>query len=564
MSYLVLARKYRPEGFDAFVGQDVVAETLRNAIKTDRVAHAYLFCGPRGVGKTSMARVFAKALNCVKGPTPDPCGTCERCQAIATGQDVDVIEIDGASNNGVDEVRDIRQNVRYAAQRSRFKIYYIDEVHMLSISAFNALLKTLEEPPAHVKFIFATTAPAKLPETILSRIQRFDFRRIANTDIVGKLKEICAAENVNAPDDVLLQIARRGRGSMRDALSLLDQILSFCGTTLDADAVATVLGALADDELAAVLDGVRTHDAAGLVRRVNDLLVRGLDVGDVVEQMIAYLRDLLVAHVCGADPDLLDRPKESAEALVEVAGRFDAEQLLYLGQVLTQAKRAVKDGHEPRIVLETSLVKMAQAGDLLSMGAVLERLAALEEALGSGDGYVSPPRPATGYDTGASTVVRESPAPGPGHSAPAASMTPPLGTGEGLWKQACGRITSKNLMLGSLLSNAELRAIENGVAVLTFPGDRRSHHDEIETPENRRLIEGILSDLHGSPVKIRVTNSNDGDTTPRPAEAPAVVKVSAAIAKNEIVRQALDLFGGSVVGEEQAHVTEDTVRSDHG
>src|SRR5438132_11163821 len=295
-NYTVLARRYRPQQFQDIIGQEHVAQALVNALQSNRVAHAYLFTGVRGVGKTSTARILAKALNCVQGPTANPCDACEICQSIAAGEDVDVLEIDGASNRGIDEVREIRQNVQYRPSRSRYKIYIIDEVHMLTPQAFNALLKTLEEPPEHIKFIFATTEVQKIPITILSRCQRFDFPGIGTAGIVERLRGIVQAEGIETDDEALELVARRAGGSMRDAQSLLDQLLAFGGERLTTDQVHQLLGTAHDERILDLASAVLNHDAKRSLEQLADAANEGLQLGELVDQLIGYWRDLMVTN----------------------------------------------------------------------------------------------------------------------------------------------------------------------------------------------------------------------------------------------------------------------------
>src|SRR5438132_4744054 len=294
--YTVLARRYRPQQFADLVGQEAVVQALVNALESNRVAHAYLFTGARGVGKTSTARILAKALNCVRGPTATPCDQCEICQGIAAGEDVDVIEMDAASNRGIDEIREVRLTVRSRPSRSRYKIYIVDEVHMLTPQAFNALLKTLEEPPEHVKFIFATTEVQKIPITILSRCQRFDFAGIGTARIMERLRQVVAGETREADDEALELIARRAGGSMRDAQSLLDQLLAFGGERLTTDVVHRLLGTAHDERILDLASAVLNHDAKRSLEQLADAANEGLQLGELVDQLIGYWRDLMVTN----------------------------------------------------------------------------------------------------------------------------------------------------------------------------------------------------------------------------------------------------------------------------
>src|SRR4051812_21441519 len=363
--YTVIARRYRPQSFEDLVGQEHVARALQQAITSGRVGHAYLFTGARGVGKTSAARILAKALNCVKGPTPTPCGQCESCKAIAEGQDVDVQEIDGASNNGVDEIRELRNSITTRPQRSRYKIYIIDEVHMLSKSAFNALLKTLEEPPPHVKFIFATTEVQKIPLTILSRCQRFDFGGINTARILEQLKGIVAREGVKADDDALRIIARRAAGSMRDAQSLLEQLLSF-GDKLTVDAVHSILGTAADDRVVEIATAVLDKDPKRALELVAKCADEGLQLGELIDQLIDYWRGLMLLSgtegAVAADLAVADHHKE---AVHKQARALTLDTILAGLDVLTTTKARLRTTSHGQVLLEMAVVRLSRLDELV-------------------------------------------------------------------------------------------------------------------------------------------------------------------------------------------------------
>ena len=387
LAYEVTARKWRPQEFDGVIGQEHVTTTLKNAIQAGQIAHAYLFAGPRGVGKTTTARILAKALNCVDGPTVTPCNACTFCREISEGRSVDVLEIDGASNNRVEQVRThLLESVKYTPSQGKHKIYIIDEVHMLTKEAFNALLKTLEEPPAHVYFIFATTDPRKVIPTVLSRCQRFDFRRISGPTIVDHLAMISEQSGYDVQRDALALIARRVDGSMRDAESLLDQIVAFGGTALTAREAAEVLGIVDQDVYFELMDMVAKQDVPGGLSLVDRIFGQGHDLEEIVLGILEHLRNLLVVKAAPEAEVLIGDAALALDRFRDQAGRFETEDLLRLSQLATQMEQSVKNSALPRVQLETGVVRMIRMARSVQLTDVMARLSEMARRIEPGDG----------------------------------------------------------------------------------------------------------------------------------------------------------------------------------
>lgn len=383
VAYEVMARKWRPQQFDEVVGQEHVARTLTNAIEADRIAHAYLFVGPRGIGKTSTARVLAKALNCAEGPTTRPCDKCDSCREIMAGKSLDVLEIDAASNTGVDHIRDLRENVRFAAARDRFKVYIIDEVHMLSIAAFNALLKTLEEPPPHVKFIFATTEVHKMPNTILSRCQRFDLRRIQLGDIIAHLGKIAESEAVRISDSALLAIARGAEGGMRDAESALDQLIAFQGKKIEEKDVLAVFGLVSHKTLEALSEAILEGNPAQIIQIVSELDQNGKNMRRLVLELLEYFRNLLVISYAPEDDSVVLLTEIQMENARKQAQKSDAERLLRVIDILVETDERIRFALSQKTLLETALIRASRASSVVSMEDLLKQVAELKKGAGN-------------------------------------------------------------------------------------------------------------------------------------------------------------------------------------
>ena len=490
MSYEVFARKYRPQTFDDLVGQTHVSRTLKNAVEQNRLAHAYLFVGPRGVGKTSTARILAKSLNCVKGPTVTPCGVCDNCREIAAGNSLDVIEIDGASNNSVEDVRQLRDNVRYAPANGRYKIYLIDEVHMLSQAAFNALLKTLEEPPPHVKFIFATTEPQKVLPTILSRCQRFDLHRIPANLIAQHLQFIAGKEKITLEPAAAHAIARGAEGGLRDAESMLDQLVAFCGEKIGENDVLNVFGFTSEQTVADLTGQILRGETPGALDLLYQQSESGKDMMRLMSDLIAYLRDLLVFK---AKPDALkeDVDPDVQKSLATHAELIATDRLLELVDQFAAAESRMKWVPNKKLHFEVAIIKAIQSLGQATLDEVIEKLGELGDGkavVGIGD---------AGYDKPDSARVTESP---PKYKAePNADVDPAR-----LWELLTAKIPSQKAFLRSSAAAAHVLGIEGRNFQLGFSPDDKATMEFLGTQANRKFLESLLHEITGKDWSVRL------------------------------------------------------------
>ncbi|MDD5286521.1 MAG: DNA polymerase III subunit gamma/tau [Desulfuromonadaceae bacterium] len=469
--YEVLARKYRPQTFSELAGQEHVSRTLQNAIDSGRVAHAFLFTGARGVGKTSTARIMAKTLNCEKGVTHEPCNVCPLCIEITKGTSTDVFEIDGASNNGVEDVRDLRDNIKYLPSHSRYRIIIIDEVHMLSTNAFNALLKTLEEPPEHVKFIFATTEPHKLPVTILSRCQRFDFKRVTLPKIIARLREISDRESVTISDSSLALIARKGDGSMRDSLTALDQVLAFCGNTVSDEDVGTLLGTVDRRLLAEISSAVFCGDTQALLDCIKRVDLVGYNMRQFCQELVEHFRNLLVISSVGKPEDILDLAAAELDELRMQAANVTSQDLQRRLTLLVKAETEMAHASFPRLLLEMALLKAALLSPVISIQDLIEKIKALEAVA-----VHTPPLPWDSQRVKPAGARQNNPEPlsAPGYRQPLPhSPLPPaahsVADSQSVWSRFVSFVNEQLPSVGSILEHGSPLKQETGVMEIGFP-----------------------------------------------------------------------------------------------
>jgi len=560
LSYVVLARKYRPQTFSELTGQEHVSRTLQNAIDTGRVAHAFLFTGARGVGKTSSARILAKALNCEQGMTTEPCNACPICKEITDGTSTDVFEIDGASNTGVDDVRDLRDNVKYLPSHSRYKIFIIDEVHMLSTSAFNALLKTLEEPPAHVKFIFATTEPHKVPVTILSRCQRFDFKRISLAKLIARLRFIADAEQIVISDPALAMIARKGDGSMRDSLSVFDQVLAFCGATVSDEDVATMIGAVDRRLLADISAAIFGSDTQGVLAGIKRVDGVGYSMRQFCQELIDHFRNLLVIRSVKKPEEILDLAEAELDELRRQGDGFSPQDIQRRLTLLLKAEADMAQATFPRLILEIALLKAATLAPVIPIQQLLEKVRALETSAVHTPALpwdAGRQQPAAGPAAAPRQEAPRSPAHAPSH-VPAKPSAPvrPEATGRGShadWEHFVAQSVEKRPAIGSVLEHGSPLKFESDLLEIGFP-EGSYFLTTARDAEFLADVRALAREITGRELQVRVSSiAPESGAAPlslaekkKCAHEQLMETLRREVDTHPVVNEALRVFGGAI------------------
>jgi len=574
-SYLVLARKWRPQLFEEVIGQRHITQTLQNAISQKRVAHAFLFTGARGVGKTSSARILAKALNCEKGPQMNPCNQCTNCQEVTHGISMDVIEIDGASNRGIDEIRELRENVRYTPAKSRYKIYIIDEVHMLTKEAFNALLKTLEEPPPHIIFIFATTEPHKIPATILSRCQRYDFKRIAFREIVGSLKRIVEEEEIQISPRGLLSIAQESEGSLRDAESLLDQVIAYAGKNIHDEDIVEVLGLIDRKMLIDSIEAIADRDVERCMEIVERVYHFGYDLQHFSRELLQYLRNLILIKVSQHPEGFMELPEEEFVLLKKQAEKFEFEQLNHLFTLLLKGEQETAQSTFPRTMLEVTLIRMATLRPLLPIDEMVKKLEAIESKgltegvkerkISSASGRTvrseDPNRdreegegsPKEREQVGEEKVFEKEENLGNLKKEEESGGVLPQ-RWEEAWKGLIEFTRAKNPILGAFLVLGNLVYLGDEKIEIGFEKDS-FHYDRMLEKENRNQLESICLEYFQKKAKVVISPLtqgigpkgrgilSEGKTTPNQGDR----RLGDRVEEDSLIQEALRLFDGKIV-----------------
>ena len=535
MDFQVSARKWRPQKFSELIGQEHIVRTLSNAIEMNRVSHAFLFSGTRGVGKTTMARILARVLNCEKGPTIDPCGICSLCQEIKDGRCVDVQEIDGASNNKVEEVRDLIDNVQYATSSARYKVYIIDEVHMLSKSAFNALLKTLEEPPPRVIFIFATTELIKIPETILSRCQCFEFKPLSNAQITKQLELICGQEGIQIDEKGLVEISKIGAGSMRDAQSLLDQVIAYSGKKVDTDSVEAVLGIVGGTTLELFAERLIKREPSELITLVQEVANQGKDLGLFCRSVMEYLRNLLMVKVSRNPETLLNAQTCNLEVLKKQAEGFHADELQQMFTILSRAETEMKRSSLAQMVFEMAILRLTETRPFKKIDDLIHKINQAEGEVQQ----AQPVAPSTQSDSAASPAKSQSIVQSENGSFDSS-----------IWARIRQEVSRKRPAFEHYLDKCQVLALNEKEIQLMFSDPFAL--EMVETPENVQFIKDMVRSASGHEVQV-VLKLGEARPTPSPSSNEQKKKTrnddsqSRQKTESEIIQDALEIFGGIVV-----------------